>query len=448
MYNFGCLPLQLGQSGRSVQMAPTLDHQAHAMVSLLDRYNWTSFSIVTSQVTGASEFVASLEALEARSKDIKLNMEGQSRKKSLEILSVVHISDLNNVREDLEELRGTDTRIFLLHCSSKDAYNIMEVATEVGLTGKEYQWILTQSSIPMGKFARKSFPVGMLGINFDYGEETMKAFVRHGMTIWLSTLNDLAKQPKLFANKTIPPNFTCDSDQNHYWQDGEVIHKQMLDVVIPDEPGIRFNQNGTLQRTELNIINLQWNDEKKFRIRWREVGQWKLQGLTMQDITWPGGSSVPPIGRPKRGFLRVATLNELPYVIYRPLEADGTCGEKTLPCWIYPRHKDSKKPISNVTQPRCCVGLSMDLLKIFSEELNFDFHIKEVEDGKWGGKDGQRWNGLVQILLSGEADIVMTSFKINPERAGAIRFSVPYLETGIKIIVALRDGAISPTAFL
>ena len=40
--------------------------------------------------------------------------------------------------------------------------------------------------------------------------------------------------------------------------------------------------------------------------------------------------------------------------------------------------------ISNVTEKRCCVGLSMDLLKIFSQELNFDFHIKEVEDGKWG----------------------------------------------------------------
>lgn len=63
-------------------------------------------------------------------------------------------------------------------------------------------------------------------------------------------------------------------------------------------------------------------------------------------------------------------------------------------------------------------------------------------------QESKTWNGLVKELLDNKADIVMTAMKINPERAEAVRFSVPYLETGIKIIVALREGAISPTAFL
>ena len=42
----------------------------------------------------------------------------------------------------------------------------------------------------------------------------------------------------------------------------------------------------------------------------------------------------------------------------------------------------------------------------------------------------------------------MTSLKITPERNAAVDFSVPYLETGITIVVSIREGAISPTAFL
>lgn len=44
--------------------------------------------------------------------------------------------------------------------------------------------------------------------------------------------------------------------------------------------------------------------------------------------------------------------------------------------------------------------------------------------------------------------MVITSLKITPERNSAVDFSVPFLETGITIIVSIREGAISPTAFL
>jgi len=44
--------------------------------------------------------------------------------------------------------------------------------------------------------------------------------------------------------------------------------------------------------------------------------------------------------------------------------------------------------------------------------------------------------------------MAMASLTITPERSEVIDFSVPFLETGISIIVPVRDGVISPTAFL
>ncbi|XP_076458544.1 glutamate receptor ionotropic, NMDA 2B-like [Babylonia areolata] len=59
-----------------------------------------------------------------------------------------------------------------------------------------------------------------------------------------------------------------------------------------------------------------------------------------------------------------------------------------------------------------------------------------------------QWDGLIRELLDGRADMAVTSLRISEDRARAVSFSEPYLETGITIIVAIREGAISATAFL
>jgi len=54
----------------------------------------------------------------------------------------------------------------------------------------------------------------------------------------------------------------------------------------------------------------------------------------------------------------------------------------------------------------------------------------------------------VKSIVDGDADMAISALQITPDRSDVIDFSVPFLETGISILVAVRDGVISPMAFL
>ena len=66
----------------ALQIAPTIQHQARAIFSLLQRYNWTQFSVVTTQVAGYQQFLASLQTIARHSqKNARITVSGTNRKR-------------------------------------------------------------------------------------------------------------------------------------------------------------------------------------------------------------------------------------------------------------------------------------------------------------------------------------------------------------------------------
>lgn len=51
-------------------------------------------------------------------------------------------------------------------------------------------------------------------------------------------------------------------------------------------------------------------------------------------------------------------------------------------------------------------------------------------------------------MLYRRADMAIGSLTINEERSEIIDFSVPFVETGISVMVARSNGTVSPSAFL
>lgn len=72
-------------------------------------------------------------------------------------------------------------------------------------------------------------------------------------------------------------------------------------------------------------------------------------------------------------------------------------------------------------------GFDGMLLKTLAEKLNFKYDIRLASDKHWGYLNPQgNWNGIIGMLVRGEADIGITTMTITQERFQAVDFTVPY----------------------
>ncbi|XP_034145797.1 glutamate receptor ionotropic, NMDA 3B [Esox lucius] len=184
-----------------------------------------------------------------------------------------------------------------------------------------------------------------------------------------------------------------------------------------------------------------------------------------EEANQPGGRWRPGLKIEGRR-LRVVTLVEHPFVFTREVDEDGQCPAGQL-C-LDPRTNRSdlldslfnQLHQSNMTTTtadhnptedlrKCCYGYVIDLLEKLAEDLKFTFDLYIVGDGKYGamGSSG-RWTGLVGDLLSGTADMAVTSFSINSARSRVIDFTSPFYSTSLGILVRSQDTAAPIGAFM
>ena len=184
-------------------------------------------------------------------------------------------------------------------------------------------------------------------------------------------------------------------------------------------------------------MNLRPPNEATHSNWWEEIGVWKSENggkvtkipffqsssnifyqVEIKDIVWPGEALKPPEGVPEKRFLSITFLEEDPYIM---LNSPTTCtgATKGTICQIVPDWDlEGVNITEEVTNPnstkfKCCSGFCVDLIRKFSVDLAFDYALKRVKDGQWGGIVNGSWNGLVAELINHETDLVMTSLKIN-----------------------------------
>uniref|UniRef100_A0A8B9HLR8 Glutamate receptor n=1 Tax=Astyanax mexicanus TaxID=7994 RepID=A0A8B9HLR8_ASTMX len=185
---------------------------------------------------------------------------------------------------------------------------------------------------------------------------------------------------------------------------------------------------------------------------WVTVAGYQAGRLEVEEQgLWPGVT--------QRVRLRVVTLVEHPFVFTRDVDDEGQCPAGQL---CLDPHTNSSDVLNQLFRDssgssgssipseirKCCYGYCIDLLEKLAEDMQFEFDLYIVGDGKYGAWKGGEWTGLVGDLLRGAADMAVTSFSINSARSRVIDFTSPFFSTSLGILVRSKDTAAPIGAFM
>ncbi|MEQ2315278.1 Glutamate receptor ionotropic, NMDA 2B, partial [Ameca splendens] len=231
------------------------------------------------------------------------------------------------------------------------------------------------------------------------------------------------------------------------WEGGEfyagsgIMGSPLLPPLPPSEVVLKENVNQrNNQKAHVTLEELQSSPA--------QVGKWENGSLSMKYHVWPRYELYGGAATREDDHLSIVTLEEAPFVIVEDVDPlSGTCMRNTVPC---------RKQIKTINQTkeagiyikRCCKGFCIDILKKIAKSVKFTYDLYLVTNGKHGKKINGTWNGMVGEVVLKNAHMAVGSLTINEERSEVIDFSVPFIETGISVMVSRSNGTVSPSAFL
>ncbi|CAL4171479.1 unnamed protein product [Meganyctiphanes norvegica] len=336
---------QASKSGLVIQMAPSIHHQVAAMLSILERYEWHAFTIVTSMIAGHTDFVQTIRD------QVHQYGDPQDTSKPNVKFTIIDSLLVTDPAEDLHKISSSEARI-LLYCTKDEAMSIMKKADEMQLTGKNFVWIVTQSVIGADpNNVPKDLPVGMLGVHFETNSgahmraigSTIRVFA-YGVKKFLNdptnehislqpempcNVNTMRPLPELSSegNATRPwPELTCDGNATRTCAlnamgpspIGNKFYRVLKSLTIPydqvyDDSGkvgqtktLEFLGDGTRKDVQLKIMNLRKSRSTLDNL-WEEIGTWSSLGpdkVYINEIVWPGDQHDPPPAVPEKSHLK------------------------------------------------------------------------------------------------------------------------------------------------
>ncbi|GFR24458.1 glutamate receptor ionotropic, NMDA 2B [Trichonephila clavata] len=257
-----------------LQLAPSVEHQAEAMLSILRRYSWHSFAVITTQIGGHEDFVRAIRDLMQKTLYHEFKFT---------IVKIVTLKETERIliRSEMEDLADSEARIILLFASRQEAFEIMAAARDLGLTGKHYVWIAAQSVVgtqldtPPGHF-----PPGMLGVYFNTTINRLHDELERAVTVFAHGL-ELFVNDHRNSNINLLPNLTCNGTGQTRWNKGDLLFKYLRNVSasVKQGPNISFNMDGSLKYVELQVLNL--NNKGV----WEKIGVWTDTGLDIKILS-------------------------------------------------------------------------------------------------------------------------------------------------------------------
>lgn len=207
---------------------------------------------------------------------------------------------------------------------------------------------------------------------------------------------------------------------------------------------INFTSDG--QRTTSSYQILRMSSNKKSGKHWEEVGTATNMNIHLKSEFWEINGSYA-----SSHVVRMVTSPDDPVVTVsrETLKPNEKCTLSQL-CIEY---KHIAIPGTNRTQlqeiRKCCIGYVIDILELLKKDLGIHVELYFVEDKYYGAYNSttKTWNGMVNDLVQGKAEITLTTLTIKEIRSRAIDYSVPFLYGETKIMLGKKVKSLNMIEF-
>ncbi|KAL1779233.1 glutamate receptor ionotropic, NMDA 2C isoform X1 [Sigmodon hispidus] len=408
-----------------LQLGVSLEQQLQVLFKVLEEYDWSAFAVITSLHPGHALFLEGVRAV------------ADASYLSWRLLDVLTLElGPGGPRARTQRLlRQVDAPVLVAYCSREEAEVLFAEAAQAGLVGPGHVWLVPNLALGSTDAPPAAFPVGLISVVTESWRLSLRQKVRDGVAILALGAHSYRRQ-----YGTLPaPAGDCRSYPGPVSPARQAFYRHLLNVTWEGRD-FSFSPGGYLVQPTMVVIAL-----NRHRL-WEMVGRWDHGVLYMKYPVWPRYSaSLQPVVDSRH--LTVATLEERPFVIVEsPDPGTGGCVPNTVPCRRQSNHTFSGD-ITPYTK-LCCKGFCIDILKKLAKVVKFSYDLYLVTNGKHGKRVHGVWNGMIGEVYYKRADMAIGSLTINEERSEIIDFSVPFVETGISVMVARSNGTVSPSAFL
>ncbi|XP_067572966.1 glutamate receptor ionotropic, NMDA 2C isoform X2 [Pseudorca crassidens] len=408
-----------------LQLGVSLEQQLQVLFKVLEEYDWSAFAVITSLHPGHTLFLKSVRAV------ADANYVGW---RLLDVLTL-ELGPGGTRAHTQRLLRQIDAPVLVAYCSREEAEVLFAEAAQAGLVGPGHVWLVPNLALGSTDAPPAAFPVGLISVVTESWRLSLRQKVRDGVAILALGAHGYRRQ-----HGTLPaPAGECRGHPGPVSPARKAFYRHLLNVTWEGRD-FSFSPGGYLVQPTMVVIAL-----NRHRL-WEMVGRWDHGVLHMKYPVWPRYSaSLQPVVDSRH--LTVATLEERPFVIVEsPDPGTGGCVPNTVPCRRHGNHT-----FSGDTAPYtklCCKGFCIDILKKLAKVVKFSYDLYLVTNGKHGKRVRGVWNGMIGEVYYKRADMAIGSLTINEERSEIVDFSVPFVETGISVMVARSNGTVSPSAFL
>ncbi|XP_053719406.1 glutamate receptor ionotropic, NMDA 2D isoform X1 [Synchiropus splendidus] len=398
--------------------------QLEVIFEVLEEYDWTAFSVVTTRHHGYEDFLAMVEGMTDGS---FIGWE----KKSVVVLNVT--DDPGGARTK-RLLKDNEAQVRLLYCSLEEAELIFRAAWAAGQAGPSHMWFAVGPAL--SGLGLEGLPKALFAIRPQGWRDEPRRRIAKGVSVLTHGAMALRRDQGATSRAQYAGN--CQSDGNHTSRSLDRI-RYFTNISIGGRD-YSFNNDGYLSNPLLDVIS--YTNGRG----WEEVGWWENGHLRLRHHPWSRyGPFLKPLDDSQH--LRVVTLEERPFVIVEPADpGTSSCIRDSVPCRM--PVNSSLVAEGSVPMKHCCKGFCIDVLKRLAKIVGFTYDLYLVTNGRHGKNIDGEWNGMVGEVVSNRADMAIGSLTINEERSEVVEFSVPFVETGISVMVSRSNGTVSPSAFL